>query len=653
MKKQSYGKIYLLLVVLAFLLYGNTIKNDYALDDEFVVYGRDNIVQKGIKGIPKILKSYHAKDESGNEYEYRPVVKISYALEVQFLGNNVHTHHFFNVVYYALCLILLFRMLCLLFQNYTLQTIVWMVVLFAFFSVHSEVVASLKNRDVLLSFIFSMLMLMEFMKWIKDEKWYRLVVVSLLFLLALLSKFDSLPYMAILPIIYIKKKNIAVSDLKKLNVLGNVIFIIIILIIVYFALKKGQKLILDPSTKQRVFNYFENPLYFEKKMIYRTIAMFNSLGFYFILLILPIKMSCYYGYNVLSVYHLNFYGIIGIMFFLFSLMFFIKEYKKQSLLWYGIMFFGISISMFLNFVKPAPGIIADRFLFMPSVGWSMILLYLFEWINTRYFNLKKRFEFTNINWWKEKSKIKWVVVVYLFLEALIIWYRNYEWRYKLYLYEADVKKYPESVKLHILYASQIVIEYMNKQGGVLSQQDMPKYLSIAMEEFKKGIALDSTCGSCYNNIAFLLMNWQKNYEASIPILLKAYQLDSTRKELLCNIAIAYFKTNRNKDTIELFIKKSIQKDKDKTYEIPHSVMLEYCKREKLYDKGIEFFEKELSYRQRSEYLHFSLGELYVLKGDTINAIKTYEKLLSINPNYTDVNRFLNELKSSYKDSSKK
>jgi len=35
--KQSYGKIYWLLIAIAFLLYGNTIKNDYALDDEFVV----------------------------------------------------------------------------------------------------------------------------------------------------------------------------------------------------------------------------------------------------------------------------------------------------------------------------------------------------------------------------------------------------------------------------------------------------------------------------------------------------------------------------------------------------------------------------------------------------------------------------------------
>ncbi|GAB4205882.1 MAG: hypothetical protein Fur0023_15190 [Bacteroidia bacterium] len=647
MKRQSYGKIYLLLAAVAFLLYGNTIKNDVALDDEFVIIGKDNIVQKGIKGIPKILKSYYAKDESGNEYEYRPMVKISYALEIQLFGNNVHLHHFFNVVYYALCLILLLKVLLLLFENYTLESILWMVILFAFVPVHSEVVASLKNRDVMLSFIFSMLTIMVFMRWIKDGKWYRLVYMAMLFLLALLSKFDSLPLMAILPMIYIQKKDIKLNDLKKYNVLGSIVLIVILMIIVYFSLKKGQKMILDTSIKQRVFNYFENPLYFEKSFIYRLYAMFNSLGFYVYLFLLPIKMSCYYGYDVVAVKHIDIYGIIGIVVFIALAYLFFIEYKKKSVLWYGVMWFTVSVSMFLNVVKPAPGIVADRFLFMPSVGWAMMLVYLLEWWHQRYFLKKNTFQFTSVEWWKKSNTFKYVLGLYLLVEAGMVWYRNNEWRYKLYLYEADVKKYPESVKLHILYASQIIIEYMQNTGK-LSPQDMPKYLGIAMEEFKKGIQLDSSCASCYNNIAFLYMNWLKNYESSIPFLLKAYQLDSTRKEMLCNIAIAYFKTNRNKDTVELFVKKAIRKDKDKTYEIPHSVMLEYCKREKLYDRGIEFFKEELSYRSHSEYLNYALGELYLLKGDTVSAIGSFEKVLSINPNYSNLQRYLSDLKKSYR-----
>lgn len=646
MKKQSYGKIYLLFIAVAFLLYGNTIKNDFALDDEFVVAGKDNIVQKGIKAIPKILKSYHAKDEAGNEYEYRPMVKISYALEIQFFGSNVHLHHFFNVLYYALCLIVLFKFLLLLFENYTLQTIIWMVILFAFLPVHSEVVASLKNRDVLLSFIFSMLTLISFLKWMKSKKYLHFVSGLMFFFLALLSKFDALPLMAIIPLIYVQKKSIQLKDITSSKIILTIISLIIGMFLMYVFLKKGQKLILDPTTKQRVFTYFENPLYFEKKWIYQIFTMFNSLGFYLILLVAPFKMSCYYGYNVIAFDKIDVYGLLGIPFMIILIYLFFKEFKKKSLLWYGVMFFGISISMFLNLVKPAPGIVADRFLFLPSVGWSLILMYLLQWLFNKYFSKDKATNFLSVEWWNKRYSFRWLLMLYFLAESIIIWQRNYEWRYKLYLYEADVKKYPESVKLHILYASQIIIEYMTNSGK-LNPNEMSKNLSIALDEFKKGLELDSTCGSCYNNIAFLYMNWMKNYEASIPYLLKAYQLDSTRKELLCNVAIAYLQTNRNKDTVELFIRKSIKKDKDKNYEIPHSVMLEYCKREKLYDKGIQFFKEELSYRQQSEYLRFGLGELYVLSGDTLNAIKTYEELLNINPNYPQVGKYLGQLKEKY------
>ena len=644
--KQTYRKIYGLLVGIAFLLYGNTIKNEYALDDDFVV-GPHSPTALGIKGIPKILTSYHVKDESGNEYEYRPMVKISYALEVSLFGNNVHLHHFFNVLYYALSLIVLFHMLLLLFESFSMQSILWMVILFAFIPLHSEVVASLKNRDVLLSFIFSMLVLINFLKWIKNKQWWYWVLWAVCFFLALASKFDALPLMAILPMVYIQKQRLKDQNINVVKVAGNIFLIVLWLFAMYVFLKKGQKLLLDPSFKQRVFNYLENPLYFEKALKYRVFTLFNVMGFYIWMLLFPFKMSCYYGYNVISVYRIEpLFGTIGIVSVGALIYFFFQRFQKADLLWYGVVFFGINISMFLNVVKPVPGIVADRFIFAPSVGWVMIGLYFIEYLNVRYVNKKQRMNVAQVNWWNS-GKVKILLIIYLFLQSALIWYRNYEWRYKLFLYEADVKKYPEAVKLHILYGSQIIIEYL-QNSGKLPAYEMPKYLNIALNEFKQGILIDSTCGSCYNNIAYLYMNWKKDYAGSIPYLLRSYQLDSTRKEMLTNIALSYLKTRRNKDTVELFIRKAIKADKYKTYEIPYEVMREYCKLEKQYLKGIQFFEEQLKERPYSEYLYLCLAELQVLKGDTAKAIKTYERLLELNPNYLQVASYLDVLKGKKK-----
>lgn len=66
-------KIYILFTVLAFILYGNSLNNEYALDDDMVA---DNVlVSHGIKAIPQIFKSRYASGKQ--EYEYRPMVTSS------------------------------------------------------------------------------------------------------------------------------------------------------------------------------------------------------------------------------------------------------------------------------------------------------------------------------------------------------------------------------------------------------------------------------------------------------------------------------------------------------------------------------------------------------------------------------------------------
>ena len=75
-------KIYIFFTVLAFILYGNSLNNEYALDDDMVA---DNIlVSHGVKAIPQIFKSRYASGKQ--EYEYRPIVTSSFAIEKQLFG---------------------------------------------------------------------------------------------------------------------------------------------------------------------------------------------------------------------------------------------------------------------------------------------------------------------------------------------------------------------------------------------------------------------------------------------------------------------------------------------------------------------------------------------------------------------------------------
>ncbi len=66
------NKIYLFFVVFTFLIYGNSINNEYAIDDNIVVDGVEK-VEKGFGGIKEIFTTRYAGDKEQN-YGYRPLV---------------------------------------------------------------------------------------------------------------------------------------------------------------------------------------------------------------------------------------------------------------------------------------------------------------------------------------------------------------------------------------------------------------------------------------------------------------------------------------------------------------------------------------------------------------------------------------------------
>jgi hypothetical protein len=141
---------FMLFVLISFLFYGNSISNGYSLDDELVTStdrkAHQN-VEKGIAGIKSIFTSNYAIDGKQN-YEYRPIVTLSYAIEKSIFGestNRVHISHFINIALYAVCGILLFQLLQVLFQQQASLFSGLVVCLFLIHPLHSEVVNNLKN----------------------------------------------------------------------------------------------------------------------------------------------------------------------------------------------------------------------------------------------------------------------------------------------------------------------------------------------------------------------------------------------------------------------------------------------------------------------------------------------------------------------------
>lgn len=600
-----YEKKFLFFLCISFLLYGNTLKNGYAIDDQFVT--EKNYTNKGLKSIPKIFSSYYAENDGENNYEYRPIIKVTFAIEHQLFGVRPWVGHLINIILYALCLLLLFKVLQLIFHNQPIFFSICITVLFAVLPIHTEVVASLKNRDVLLCFAFCMLLMIELDSFFKTNKYLHLLFSVALAALGFLTKYDIIPFFAIAPIVFYKK--------YKFKILP--VFVTSFAFVVSFFLSRVVKqLFLDKTTGERIYKYYENPLFFEHDVIDRFSTAFNALGHYLKMSILPTNMSCYYGYNTIDMFNfLSIKAIIGIVLFTFMIFYFFKFIKTEKPLWYAIIFFGMSISMYMNVLKIVPGIVADRFLFTASIGFAIFMTYLlFQYINK---NIKvDSFKKTNLNF-------KIISFIFLITYSFMTISRNADWKDRITLFGKDVETDPESIVLNFLFSNEVLKE-LNDPNSFLIKKSENNIVAKAKTCLNKVSETDSLNTTVLNNIAFIKQKVDKDYMGAIPFYQKALKIDSTKFEVQFNLCYCAYKTNNLQLAQALALKMfNTHPTNQQVLDLMSYILIQ----NKKLKEGIQIFTVLSDEQPNNNGINIILGNFYLSDSDSINARKYYIKAL--------------------------
>jgi hypothetical protein len=140
--------VYILLFILSFFLFGNTINHQYNFDDELVT-NNHRLTSKGFSAIGDIFKSYYHEDNMGYKYEYRPITTASFAIEHGVFGESPTVSHFINVLLYAFSVLLVYYVVLGISGNNVSFSAV-SALTFLSFPLHTEAVASIKNRDEIL-----------------------------------------------------------------------------------------------------------------------------------------------------------------------------------------------------------------------------------------------------------------------------------------------------------------------------------------------------------------------------------------------------------------------------------------------------------------------------------------------------------------------
>ena len=195
-------RIIFLLVIIAytFLLYSNTINNKYSLDDYIIRDVNTQLTEKGFSYFGEIFTTtYTTVSETGEgitkSFGYRPVTRLVFAIEYSLVHlfdgpgyERPGVSHLINILLYLTVVLLLYRILRRILRGYSIWFPFIVILLFTAHPVHTEVVASLKNRDELLSMMFSLLTLHLLIKYADTSKVKFLVIGLLLYVVAFLAK---------------------------------------------------------------------------------------------------------------------------------------------------------------------------------------------------------------------------------------------------------------------------------------------------------------------------------------------------------------------------------------------------------------------------------------------------------------------------------
>lgn len=536
-------KMYWAVFILCFFLYGNTLWNGYSMDDELVTNNHE-LVAKGIKGIPKIFTSRYAVNASQN-YEYRPVVLTSFAIEYQFFGQNAAISHFINIILYAFTCIVLFNLLVRIFINHHWILPVTAALLFLIHPVHTEVVASLKNRDEILSLLFSLLAARSFFRLMETDKLKYAFTGMLLLAISFLSKKSSTPMIVLIPLMIYFSHGFTLS--KKVLKLGA------FLVLSFLILKLMMVLLLDKDDIERKLLFFENPLYVNDYGFFDRIPMFfYSVGYYIKLLVVPHPLSVFYGYNHVEIAQ---WGdpLVWISFvFCLSLgIYCLLNIKKKSPLVLGVLFFFIAISYFSNLVKPAPGIIAERFVFAGSIGFCIALAWGILTLLKIPLNEKK-------STLKLPSSFKMVFVVIFLLASVKVITRNNDWFSHASIYKHDIAYTGNSAKLNSLLGSLYVDQLDKNRTTIMSLKSMPANLidpkvkknlltqqqikikmDSALFHFNKALEIYPDYIAVNNNIGAVYFSYVDNPDSAKKYFKRATELDTDYVQALYNLASCY------------------------------------------------------------------------------------------------------------------
>src|SRR6185436_9063432 len=234
--------------------------------------------------------------------------------------------------------------------------------LFIAHPIHTEVVASIKSRDEILSLFFVLLSMNFIHTYLSKEKVTGIIIAMICFLLSLLSKESGITFLAVFPLAIYFFTDAHVSK----NIRASLMMLIPV--VIFLLLRKN---ILDAGLKT-TFAVADNLLMAAHNGADRFATAVLILGMYLKLLFFPHPLIFDRSYNqvpIISVSDWKF--ILSFAVYLALFVFALLRFKKKDGLSFSILYYFITISIFSNVIIIIGTSFGERLMYLPSLGFCL------------------------------------------------------------------------------------------------------------------------------------------------------------------------------------------------------------------------------------------------------------------------------------------
>ncbi len=432
----------IILALLSFVIYADTLGNTYCLDDGIVIE-KNRYVQQGFSGIGKIMTtdaydSYYKEMNAGQQLSggrYRPLSEVIFAIEHAIFGESKDNpipleRHMISVLFFVAAVLAIFYFLSkyLLFKfRYGEDMAFFASVLFAIHPIHTEVVANVKSLDEILSILFICLTFIFSLRYIDFKKPKDLIIALVSCFMALLAKEYAVILIVILPMCFylIRKKSVseAIIDFAPY----------VPVFFVYFLLR-GHAVGFNGHIYTN--EILDNPYLLATKTQKIGTEYFVLLK-YLWLLIFPYPLVSDYSYAQIPYKDLFSLPVIfTILLYIGIVVFGIRLLIKKNVLSIPVFFYLFNLLIVSNLVMDIGATMGERLIFHSSLGFVVLVSYgLFE--------LVKKWDIQ-----KQRSLVFGLTGALVIVFGYQTMARNLQWKSDVTLFIHDVKTGPNSIMLN-------------------------------------------------------------------------------------------------------------------------------------------------------------------------------------------------------------